>query len=75
MEKAEAKNYELRIKFLAEGIAKNVFDIIWISTVDNIVNVFTKVLRGARFKLLTSALVTSGVGKVKRGEANSRNVI
>jgi len=60
--KGRTKNYDLRIKFLAEGIVREWFEIgwPWVSTADNLANIFTKVLRTTRFRMLAAALVGTG---------------
>jgi hypothetical protein len=63
--KGRTKHYDLRIKYLAEGIARGWFDIGWVSTVDNIADIFTKALRTTRFRMLAAALV--------RGESGSKS--
>jgi hypothetical protein len=65
--KGRTKHYDLRIKYLAEGIARGWFEIGWVSTVDNIADIFTKALRTVRFRMLAAALV--------RGESESRSDI
>jgi hypothetical protein len=44
--KGRTKHYDLRIKFLAEGIniARAWFEIGWVSTADNLADIFMKVL-------------------------------
>jgi hypothetical protein len=59
--KGRTKHYDLRIKFLAEGIVREWFEIGWVSTADNLADIFTKVLRATRFRMLAAALVGTGV--------------
>ena len=56
--KGRTKHYDLRIKFLAQHIARETFKIAKVSTADNLADIFTKVLRKTRFSLMASALVT-----------------
>jgi hypothetical protein len=55
--RGRTKHYDLRIKFLGLGVQNEMFAIEWISTEDNIGDLFTKVLRGVRFKMLRAAMV------------------
>jgi hypothetical protein len=55
--KGRTKHYDLRIKYLAFGLSQGTFQIIKVATVDNLADIFTKVLRGRRFKMLASAMV------------------
>jgi hypothetical protein len=58
--KGRTKHYDLRLKYLAFGISNNLFEIEKVATIDNVADIFTKVLRATRFKMLASAIVTSG---------------
>jgi hypothetical protein len=57
--KGRTKHYDLRIKYLAFGILQGTFQIVKVATVDNLADIFTKVLRGRRFKMLASAMVNA----------------
>jgi hypothetical protein len=58
--KGRTKHYDLRLKYLAFGISNNLFEIEKVATIEIVADVFTKVLRATRFKMLASAIVTSG---------------
>jgi hypothetical protein len=68
--KGRTKHYDLRIKFLAQSIAREVFTILKVSTEDNLADIFTKVLRKVRFRMLAAALVCDSES---RGESDSAN--
>jgi hypothetical protein len=57
--KGRTKHYDLRIKYLAFGILQGTFQIVKVATVDNLADIFTKVLRGRRFKMLASAMMNA----------------
>jgi hypothetical protein len=72
--KGRTKHYDLRIKYLAEGVARGWFGVGWVSTVDNIADIFTKALRTMRFRMLAAALVC-GESKSESDIANFKNDI
>jgi hypothetical protein len=64
------KHYDLRIKFLAQGIAREMFAVLKVSTEDNLADIFTKVLRKTRFGMLASVLVCDSESQSKSDGAN-----
>jgi hypothetical protein len=69
--KGRTKHYDLRIKYLAEGINREWFKIGWVSTEDNVADIFTKVLRTTRFRMFAAVLV-SGESDSFSNHANFR---
>jgi hypothetical protein len=57
--KGRTKHYDMRIKYLALGISERTFQIVKVATVDNLADIFTKVLHGRRFKMLAGAMVNA----------------
>ena len=55
--KGRTKHYDLRIKYLALGIAAGNFEINKVSSRENIADIFTKALRTTRFRWLVRAVV------------------
>jgi len=72
--KGRTKHYDLRIKYLAEAVARERFEINWVSTADNLADIFTKALRTTRFRMLAAALVHEE-SESKSNRANFRNEI
>jgi hypothetical protein len=72
--KGRTKHYDLRIKYLAETVAREWFEINWVSTADNLADIFTKALRTTRFRMLAAALVHEE-SESKSNRANFRNEI
>jgi hypothetical protein len=58
--KGRTKHYDLRVKYLAFGIASGLFDIEKVSSVDNIADMFTKALKAVRFGMLAGSIMTNG---------------
>jgi hypothetical protein len=55
--RGRTKHYDLRIKFLAQGIESGLFSIKKVASNDNIADMLTKALRNARFRMMVHALV------------------
>ena len=58
--RGRTKHYDIRIKFLAKGVADQVFGISKVNTRDNKADLLTKALRGVRFRMLTDAVTYEG---------------
>jgi hypothetical protein len=56
--KGRTKHYDLRIKYLAFGIASGLFSIEKVASVDNIADLFTKTLKATRFGMLAGSIMS-----------------
>jgi hypothetical protein len=58
--KGRTKHNDLRVKYLAFGIASGLFNVEKVSSVDNIADMFTKALKAVRFGMLAGSIMTNG---------------
>ena len=64
LKRARGKHYDIKVKYIAEGVAAGEFSLRYIPTSSNVADVFTKALRAVRFNALAQFLIS-------RVEANS----
>jgi hypothetical protein len=55
--RARTKHYDIKVKFIAQGVQNGDFELRKIATSVNVADVFTKALRTARFRALTSSFM------------------
>jgi hypothetical protein len=55
--RARTKHYDVKVKFIAQGIENGEFDLKKVATLVNVADVFTKALRSARFRALTGCFL------------------
>jgi hypothetical protein len=56
--RARTKHYDVKVKFIAEAIQMGEFQLRKVSTVNNIADVFTKALRGNKFRAVTNKFLS-----------------
>ena len=58
--KGRTKHYDIKIKFISEGIDNGEYTLAKVSTSANLADIFTKAVRAGRFKELVRAIMTNG---------------
>ena len=60
--KGRTKHYDIKVKFIAEGIERGDFAVHKVSSWENIADAFTKPLRSVRFRALTGTFMANRIG-------------